>query len=113
MIVAKAEEEKRRTRCRDRGRIPPESAIAHPPRKNSKFRPPRASVSVEPRKGSEAMAARTLHELIRHLRGAATAAGAPGGATDAQLLERFASGGDQDAFELLLWRHAGTVLGVC
>jgi RNA polymerase sigma factor (sigma-70 family) len=58
------------------------------------------------------MAARTLAEIIRHLRGAATAAG-EAGTTDAQLLERFASGGDQDAFELLLWRHAGTVLGVC
>src|SRR4051812_47569542 len=58
------------------------------------------------------MAARTLADIIRRLRGAAAAAGA-GGATDAQLLERFARAGDQDAFELLLWRHAGTVLGVC
>lgn len=58
------------------------------------------------------MPVRTLHEMIRRLRGAATAARA-GGATDAQLLDRFASSGEQDAFELLLWRHAGTVLGVC
>src|SRR5262245_44923368 len=60
------------------------------------------------------MAARTLAEFIRRLRGAAApAGGAAGGATDAQLVARFAAHGDQDAFELLLWRHAGNVLGVC
>jgi RNA polymerase sigma factor (sigma-70 family) len=57
------------------------------------------------------MVARTLHEMIGRLRGAATAGA--GGATDAHLLERFNRSGDQDAFELLLWRHAGAVLGVC
>lgn len=58
------------------------------------------------------MAAGTLSEMIRRFRAAGPAAGA-GGVTDAQLLGRFASRGEQDAFELLLWRHAGTVLGVC
>src|SRR3954470_22622439 len=32
---------------------------------------------------------------------------------DARLLARYAAGGDADAFELLVWRHAGMVLGVC
>jgi RND family efflux transporter MFP subunit len=36
-----------------------------------------------------------------------------GGASDAQLLERFASSRDETAFELLLWRHARLVFGVC
>jgi RNA polymerase sigma factor (sigma-70 family) len=34
-------------------------------------------------------------------------------ASDAALLARFAAAGDQAAFELLLWRHAALVLGVC
>ena len=53
------------------------------------------------------MSSGTLQEIIRRLRGTAGAAGV----TDAQLLERFTSRGDQGAFELLLWRHAGAVLG--
>jgi RNA polymerase sigma factor (sigma-70 family) len=32
---------------------------------------------------------------------------------DAELLRRFAEGRDQAAFELLVWRHGGMVLGVC
>src|SRR3954466_13521165 len=28
-------------------------------------------------------------------------------------LARYAAGGDADAFELLVWRHGGLVLGVC
>jgi RNA polymerase sigma factor (sigma-70 family) len=58
------------------------------------------------------MAARPLQAVVHHLRRAGCGAG-PQGASDAQLLERFAEQGDQDAFELLVWRHAGAVLGVC
>jgi multidrug efflux system membrane fusion protein len=36
-----------------------------------------------------------------------------GGASDAQLLDRFATNRDEAAFELLLWRHARLVFGVC
>jgi RND family efflux transporter MFP subunit len=36
-----------------------------------------------------------------------------GGASDAQLLGRFAAHRDEAAFELLLWRHAPVVFGVC
>ena len=36
-----------------------------------------------------------------------------GGASDAQLLDRFAANRDEAAFELLLWRHARLVFGVC
>jgi RNA polymerase sigma factor (sigma-70 family) len=35
------------------------------------------------------------------------------GASDAQLLDRFAVNRDEAAFELLLWRHAWLVFGVC
>jgi RND family efflux transporter MFP subunit len=44
---------------------------------------------------------------LRHLTAEA------GGATDAQLLERFAENRDEAAFEVLLWRHARLVFGVC
>jgi RNA polymerase sigma factor (sigma-70 family) len=37
----------------------------------------------------------------------------PGGLADAQLLERFAKDRDEAAFEVLVWRHGGLVLGVC
>jgi multidrug efflux system membrane fusion protein len=36
-----------------------------------------------------------------------------GGASDAELLDRFAAHRDEAAFELLLWRHARLVFGVC
>jgi RNA polymerase sigma factor (sigma-70 family) len=58
------------------------------------------------------MPARPLQPVIQHLRTAAAAADRAG-LSDAELLARFASGGDEAAFELLVWRHAGTVLGVC
>src|SRR3954468_17904824 len=53
-----------------------------------------------------------LHSVVNRLRraaGPADGAGPP----DADLLGRFARDGDQGAFELLVWRHAGMVLGVC
>src|SRR5260370_41363166 len=36
-----------------------------------------------------------------------------GGLSDAQLLERFVTRRDEAAFEVLVWRHGPTVLGVC
>src|SRR5947209_4940641 len=36
-----------------------------------------------------------------------------GGASDTQLLDRLATSRDEPAFELLLWRHARLVFGVC
>jgi RND family efflux transporter MFP subunit len=55
---------------------------------------------------------RPLRQLIRSLRDAAGPA--EGGADDdAQLLRRFRTCGDQNAFELLLWRHGPMVLGLC
>jgi cobalt-zinc-cadmium efflux system membrane fusion protein len=36
-----------------------------------------------------------------------------GSLSDAQLLERFVSGRDEAAFEVLVWRHGGLVLSVC
>jgi RNA polymerase sigma factor (sigma-70 family) len=50
--------------------------------------------------------------VLRYLR---QALGAPSGGavSDADLLARFAAGGDEAAFELLLWRHGGMVLNVC
>jgi RNA polymerase sigma factor (sigma-70 family) len=46
---------------------------------------------------------------IRKLLGTNTAAAA----SDAELLRRFVGGRDETAFELLVWRHAALVLGVC
>jgi len=49
---------------------------------------------------------------IRHY--LANASGSDGDqVTDADLLGRFASGRDQVAFELLVWRHTGMVLRIC
>jgi RNA polymerase sigma factor (sigma-70 family) len=58
------------------------------------------------------VADRPLRNVIDHLRRTAGAEEAHA-ATDAELLERFAVGHDQDAFELLVWRHSRMVLGVC
>jgi RNA polymerase sigma factor (sigma-70 family) len=52
-----------------------------------------------------------MDAVLRHLRRAALAQG--GALTDGQLLERFATGRDQDAFAALLRRHGRMVLGVC
>ncbi len=49
---------------------------------------------------------------MRHVR-TLLEAGTAVGLTEGQLLERFASGGDEVAFEALLTRHGPTVLGVC
>ena len=55
------------------------------------------------------MHADSLLRSIRRL----FAAKAHTGATDADLLRRFAATRDEAAFELLVWRHAGLVLHVC
>jgi RNA polymerase sigma factor (sigma-70 family) len=55
------------------------------------------------------MAHDPLHLLVRGLRRLNDG----GGLSDAQLLERFLAGRDEAAFELLVWRHGPTVLGVC
>jgi TIGR03009 family protein len=57
------------------------------------------------------MAHNPLHSLVSHLRRRAAPAGLPA-PSDAGLLARFTSG-DEAAFELLVWRHAGMVLGLC
>jgi RNA polymerase sigma factor (sigma-70 family) len=57
------------------------------------------------------MAGGPLHSLVSHLRRRTAPAGLPA-PSDAELLARFV-GGDQAGFELLVWRHAGMVLGVC
>src|SRR5438445_7581136 len=46
-------------------------------------------------------------ERIRHT------AAEVGGISDTQLLDRFVARQDEAAFELLLWRHARLVFGVC
>jgi RNA polymerase sigma factor (sigma-70 family) len=53
-----------------------------------------------------------IHNLIQYLRRAARP-GESSGASDAELLRRYADGRDETAFELLVWRHAAMVLGVC
>src|SRR5437763_16889399 len=53
----------------------------------------------------------SLQEMVRQLHRAA--ARQEGGLTDAELLQRFARGRDEAAFELLLWRHGGMVLASC
>jgi RNA polymerase sigma factor (sigma-70 family) len=53
-----------------------------------------------------------LHNLLRYLRRVAAPADSRA-VTDSQLLERFVTAGDQDAFELLARRHAPMILGVC
>jgi RNA polymerase sigma factor (sigma-70 family) len=56
--------------------------------------------------------------LIRSLRGTLEqvrpyTVSSPNGVSDADLLERFLTGRDEAAFELLVWRHGPLVLGVC
>jgi RNA polymerase sigma factor (sigma-70 family) len=53
-----------------------------------------------------------MDNVIRHLRqvAARTGLGAP---TDAELLDRFVSGQEEDAFTILVRRHGPMVLGVC
>src|SRR5439155_8812516 len=46
---------------------------------------------------------------LRQVVASATALGVP----DAQLLARYINDRDEPAFELLVWRHAQTVLGTC
>jgi RNA polymerase sigma factor (sigma-70 family) len=58
------------------------------------------------------MASPPFGELLRHLRWRAGRELA-GGLTDAELLRRFAGRRDEAAFEVLVWRHGPTVLGVC
>src|SRR5262245_21986240 len=48
---------------------------------------------------------RHLHQLARSEHAAAL--------SDAELLRRFVGRRDEAAFEALVWRHAGTVLGLC
>jgi RNA polymerase sigma factor (sigma-70 family) len=58
------------------------------------------------------MRSHQLQPVIEQLRSAAAAADRAG-LSDAELLGRYAAGREEAAFELLLWRHAGLVLGVC
>src|SRR5262245_60602107 len=58
------------------------------------------------------MAGGPLHDLIKLLRWRADAPGT-GGVTDDELLRRFAAGGDEAAFELLVWRHGPMVFNTC
>jgi RNA polymerase sigma factor (sigma-70 family) len=58
------------------------------------------------------MAAGRFQGVISYLR-RAVAPDDCAGASDAQLLHRFAQHDDGPAFELLVWRHARTVLGAC
>jgi RNA polymerase sigma factor (sigma-70 family) len=53
-----------------------------------------------------------IHHLIEYLHRAVRSEEAAG-ASDGQLLQRYAQEGDETAFELLVWRHAGMVMGVC
>ena len=56
------------------------------------------------------MAGQSLNAILHHLRQLTwTGETSP----DADLLHRFAVAGDETAFEVLVWRHASVVLGVC
>src|SRR5947209_1653151 len=57
------------------------------------------------------MATRAAGAVLRAIE--AGAAGAAAGATDRELLRRFAEGRDERAFAALFRRHAGLVLGAC
>src|SRR5690348_5613130 len=58
------------------------------------------------------MADEPLRILLRRLRRATDPDGDES-PSDAQLLERFITGRDQGAFELLVWRHGTMVLNLC
>jgi RNA polymerase sigma factor (sigma-70 family) len=58
------------------------------------------------------MAGDRIGNLIRFLRRTAVPPDGPG-VSDAHLLERYTTTGDEAAFELLAWRHGPMVLGVC
>jgi RNA polymerase sigma factor (sigma-70 family) len=53
----------------------------------------------------------SLQSFVRRLRASLAPAG-EGGLSDADLLERFVANRDEAAFEVLVWRHGGMVLGV-
>jgi RNA polymerase sigma factor (sigma-70 family) len=57
------------------------------------------------------MASSRLNVLLQQLRGFVRPP--DDGVTDAQLLSRWLTSRDEAAFELLVWRHGPTVLGVC
>ena len=56
---------------------------------------------------------RRIRGLFERLLGSRQMESAAEVATDSELLRRFALVGDQEAFELLIWRHGAMVLGVC
>src|SRR4051812_39599702 len=58
------------------------------------------------------MSGRRLEPVVEYLR-RATAAGDGPRVSDAELLGRYAGARDEAVFELLVWRHAPLVLGVC
>jgi cobalt-zinc-cadmium efflux system membrane fusion protein len=58
------------------------------------------------------MATEQLRTFLGRLRGV-IASRAVDGVSDAELLERFVTGGDEAAFEVLVWRHGGLVLNLC
>jgi RNA polymerase sigma factor (sigma-70 family) len=53
-----------------------------------------------------------LSGILHYLRRTVAPRDIPGVA-DAELLERFRAGRDEAAFEVLVWRHSKTVLGIC
>jgi RNA polymerase sigma factor (sigma-70 family) len=58
------------------------------------------------------MSSNTLDALLRRVRDVSLRQAAAG-VSDAELLGRFLRERDQAAFEVLVWRHGGMVLGVC
>src|SRR6266851_6614726 len=60
--------------------------------------------------GDSNLSALSLHGLIRRFR---SGANSPSENTDAELLARFVARREEDAFELLVWRHAAMVFNLC